>query len=82
MKRVPPSAKMKEEFEAMLRGEVREGEPRLENPMKGFVRGMAQYMLQVSVPARFGIVGFLLAVAQCGDELMREGEVSAMANRV
>ena len=49
MKRVPPSTRMKEELEAMLRGEVRDCEAQAENPMKGFVRGMAQYMLQVSI---------------------------------
>ena len=33
----------------MPRGEVRDCEAQAENPMKGFVRGMAQYMLQVSI---------------------------------
>jgi transposase-like protein len=49
MKRVPPSARMKEELDALLRGETSAENDGLENPLKGFVRGVAQYMLQVTI---------------------------------
>ena len=50
MKRVPPSVKMKEEVEGLLRGEARPAaEP--EHPMTGFVRRLARYILQVHIEA-------------------------------
>jgi len=48
MKRVPPSVRMKEEVDRLLRGEVPETDAALP-PMHGFVRSVAQYMLQVAV---------------------------------
>jgi len=39
---------MKEEVDRLLRGEVVEGVP-AETPMRGFVRSLAQYILQVSI---------------------------------
>jgi putative transposase len=48
MKRIPPSVRMKEEVEQLLRGEVVEGAAP-ETPMRGFVRSLARYMLQVSI---------------------------------
>jgi len=49
MKRIPPSVRMKEEVDRLLRGEVvQEGAP-AETPMRGFVRSLAQYILQVSI---------------------------------
>jgi putative transposase len=48
MKRIPPSVRMKEEVDRLLRGEVVEGVP-AETPMRGFVRSLAQYILQVSI---------------------------------
>ena len=50
MKRVPPSVRMKEEVEALLRGEGG-AEVMAEMPMEGFVRATARYMLQVAVEA-------------------------------
>ena len=50
MKRVPPSMRMKEEVEALLRGEG-EAEVTVAVPMDGFVRGTARYMLQVAIEA-------------------------------
>jgi len=50
MKRVPPSVRMKEEVEALLRGET-QGDGREPVPMEGFVRGTACYMLQVAIEA-------------------------------
>jgi len=50
MQRVPPSVRMKEEVEALLKGHG----PRLEMgdaPMDGFVRETARYMLQVAIEA-------------------------------
>lgn len=49
MKRVPPSTRMKEELDALLRGEAPEEAQPSESPLKGFVRGVAQYMLQVTI---------------------------------
>ena len=49
MKRIPPSVRMKEEVDRLLRGEVvQEGAP-AETPMRGFVRSLAQYILQVAI---------------------------------
>lgn len=48
MKRIPPSVRMKEEVTALLRGQSMEGASS-EGPMKGFVRSLARYMLQVSI---------------------------------
>jgi putative transposase len=50
MKRVPPSVRMKEEVEALLRGET-QVDGREPVPMEGFVRGTARYMLQVAIEA-------------------------------
>jgi putative transposase len=50
MKRVPPSMRMKEEVEALLRGEGPE-EFAGAVPMEGFVRATACYMLQVAIEA-------------------------------
>ncbi len=50
MKRVPPSVRMKEEVEALLRGEG-ESDAAAPAPMDGFVRGTARYMLQVAIEA-------------------------------
>src|SRR5439155_21613107 len=48
MKRVPPSVRMKEEVEELLRGEAVEQAP-AETPRRGFVRSLARYILQVSI---------------------------------
>ena len=50
MERVPPSVRMREAVEALLRGE---GQPdvAMPIPMDGFVRGTARYMLQVAIEA-------------------------------
>lgn len=48
MKRIPPSVRMKEEVTALLRGDEVEGAPP-QTPMRGFVRSLARYMLQVSI---------------------------------
>ncbi len=48
MKRIPPSVRMKEEVTALLRGDAMEGEP-AQAPMRGFLRSLARYMLQVSI---------------------------------
>jgi hypothetical protein len=45
MKRVPPNVRMKDEVEALLRGEGQPDVPAAV-PMDGFVRGTARYMLQ------------------------------------
>ena len=50
MKRVPPSVRMKEEVEALLRGQGVDEELG-DVPMEGFVRGTARYMLQVAIEA-------------------------------
>ena len=50
MKRVPPSMRMKEEVEALLRGEE-QAEVAAAIPMDGFVRGTTRYMLQVAIEA-------------------------------
>src|SRR5574341_1804702 len=46
MRRVPPSVRMKEEVDGLLRG----GEAGM-HPMTGFVRGLARYILQVHIEA-------------------------------
>jgi putative transposase len=46
MRRVPPSVRMKEEVDGLLRG----GEAGV-HPMTGFVRGLARYILQVHIEA-------------------------------
>ena len=48
MKRIPPSVRMKEEVQQLLRGEAIEGAS-AEIPMRGFVRSLARYILQVSI---------------------------------
>lgn len=48
MERVPPSVRMKEEVDRLLRGEG-SAEAVAMPPMHGFVRTVAQYMLQVAV---------------------------------
>ena len=48
MKRIPPSVRMREEVEQLLRGDAVEGAPP-EIPMRGFVRTLARYILQVSI---------------------------------
>lgn len=48
MKRIPPSVRMKEEVQRLLYGEAVEGTP-VEAPMRGFVRLLARYILQVSI---------------------------------
>jgi len=48
MKRIPPSVRMKEEVEQLLGGEAVGGVP-VETPMRGFVRSLARYILQVSI---------------------------------
>ena len=48
MKRIPPSVRMKEEVEQLLGGEAVEGIA-AETPMRGFVRSLARYILQVSI---------------------------------
>ena len=50
MKRVPPSTRLKEEVEGLLRGEPSPGNLP-EAPMTGFVRQLARYILQVSIEA-------------------------------
>lgn len=48
MKRIPPSVRMREEIEQLLRGEAGDGTPPA-TPMRGFVRSLARYILQVSI---------------------------------
>src|ERR687896_303545 len=48
MKRVPPSVRMKEEVQQRLCGQAVEEAP-AETPMRGFVRSLARYILQVSI---------------------------------
>lgn len=48
MKRIPPSVRMKEEVTALLGGDAVEGAPP-PAPMRGFVRSLARYILQVSI---------------------------------
>jgi putative transposase len=50
MKRVPPSTKLKEEIEGLLRGEPTAAAAP-DAPMAGFVRQLARYILQVSIEA-------------------------------
>lgn len=50
MKRVPPSVRMKEEVEQLLRGQAPDT-PAPAVPMDGFVRATARYMLQVAIEA-------------------------------
>jgi putative transposase len=63
MKRVPPSVRLKEDVEDLLRGSET---PSSETPMAGFVRQLAQYILQVSIEAE--------ATAFLGREHYRRGE--------
>src|SRR5712692_1102196 len=51
MKRVPPSARLKEEIEGLLRGDTTAAPPSDDVPMAGFVRQLARYILQVSIEA-------------------------------
>ena len=51
MKRVPPSARLKEEIEGLLRGDTTAAPPCDDAPMAGFVRQLARYILQVSIEA-------------------------------
>ena len=48
MKRIPPSVRMKEEVDRLLRGDAVDGIAG-ETPMRGFMRSLAQYILQVSI---------------------------------
>ncbi len=48
MKRIPPSVRMKEEVTALLGGDATEG-AQPEPVMRGFVRSLARYILQVSI---------------------------------
>jgi Transposase, Mutator family len=48
MKKVPPSVRVKEEVDRVLRGGAVEEAP-AEAPMQGFVRALARYILQVSI---------------------------------
>lgn len=48
MKTIPPSVRTKEEVRALLRGDAVDGVPP-EAPMRGFVRSLARYILQVSI---------------------------------
>ncbi|MFQ5852197.1 MAG: transposase, partial [Candidatus Binatia bacterium] len=49
MKRIPPSVRMREEVEQLLRGEAVGDNG--ETPMEGFVQATARYMLQVAIEA-------------------------------
>src|SRR6202521_4796474 len=51
MKRVPPSARLKEEIEGLLGGDTTAERPSDDAPMAGFVRQLARYILQVSIEA-------------------------------
>jgi hypothetical protein len=51
MKRVPPSARLKEEIEELLGGDTMADRPNDDAPMAGFVRQLARYILQVSIRA-------------------------------
>jgi putative transposase len=51
MKRVPPSARLKEEIEGLLCGDATDAPPCDDAPMAGFVRQLARYILQVSIEA-------------------------------
>jgi len=51
MKRVPPSARLKEEIEGLLRGDSTAAPACDDAPMAGFVRQLARYILQVSIEA-------------------------------
>jgi putative transposase len=48
MRRIPPSVRMKEEVQQLLCGQAVEQVP-AETPMRGFVRSVARYILQVSI---------------------------------
>jgi len=50
MKKVPPSVRMREEAERGLGGGTLQDAP-AETPTQGFVRGLARYILQVSIEA-------------------------------
>jgi putative transposase len=66
MKRVPPSARLKEEIEGLLRGDTTAAPPCDDPPMTGFVRQLARYILQVSIEAE--------ATAFLGREHYRRGD--------
>src|SRR5580765_7320462 len=51
MKRVPSSARLKEEIEGLLQGDATVVPPSDDAPMAGFVRQLARYILQVSIEA-------------------------------
>src|SRR5437660_12586601 len=51
MKRVPPSARLKEEIEGLLGGDTMAAPRDDAAPMAGFVRQLARYMLQVAIEA-------------------------------
>src|SRR5947208_3275184 len=51
MKRVPPSARLKEEIEGLLGGDTMAAPRDDAAPMAGFVRQLARYILQVSIEA-------------------------------
>jgi putative transposase len=65
MKRVPPSVRLKEEVEGLLRGESAADAP-AEAPMTGCVRQLARYILQVSIEEE--------ATAFLGREHYRRGD--------
>jgi putative transposase len=48
MRRIPPSVRMKEEVQQLLGGESVEAAS-AETPMRGFVRSLARYILQVFI---------------------------------
>lgn len=50
MKRVPPSARLNEEIDSLLRGSAPAGES-VAPPMIGFVGRLARYMLQMAIEA-------------------------------
>jgi transposase-like protein len=64
MKRVPPSVRLKEEIDSLLRGTEASAES-VEPPMVGFVGRLARYMLQVAIEAE--------ATAFLGREHYRRG---------
>ena len=63
MRRVAPSIRMKEEIDAMLKGEAPAAAA---TPMRGFVQQVARYMLQVGIEAE--------ATAFLGREHYRRGD--------
>ncbi len=70
MKRVPPSVRMKEDVERLLRAE---GPAEALGPMDGFVRATAQYILQVAIEAE--------ATAFLGRGHYRRGELQRIGWR-